>query len=86
MLINFLNKNKKTIISIILLLLFLLVLLLLNMNMNNIKIKENYDDEDVFYLSNMRTRDYQDVISITESQVINKNFLYLDDKTKIKQK
>ena len=80
MLINFLNKNKKTIISIILLLLFLLVLLLLlNMNMNNIKIKENYDDEDVFYLSNMRTRDYQDVISVTESQVVNKNFLYLNN-------
>lgn len=75
MLINFLNKNKKTIILIILLLLFLLVLLL---NMNN-KIEENYNDEDVFYLSNMRIRDYQDVISVTESQVVNKNFLYLND-------
>jgi hypothetical protein len=40
-------------------------------------IKENYNDnnEDDFYLSNMRTRDYQDVISITESQVIDTNFL-----------
>jgi hypothetical protein len=84
MLINFLNKNKIIIISIILILLLLfLLVLLLNMNnkMNN-KIKENYNDEDVFYLSDMRIRDYQDVISITESQVINKNFLYLNDQNK----
>ena len=79
MLINFLNKNKKTIILIILLLLFLLVLLLNMNNYINNKIKENYDDEDVFYLSNMRTRDYQDVISVTESQIVNKNFLHLND-------
>ena len=41
------------------------------------EIKENYNDnnEDDFYLSNMRTRDYQDVISITESQIIDTNFI-----------
>lgn len=34
--------------------------------------RENYTDENdiVFYPSNIRTRDYQDIISITESQII----------------
>lgn len=52
-------------------------------------IKENYNDnnEDDFYLSNMRTRDYQDVISITESQVIDTNlFEKLLKKRNIKKK
>lgn len=52
-------------------------------------IKENYNDnnEDDFYLSNVRTRDYQDVISITESQVIDTNlFEKLLKKRNIKKK
>jgi hypothetical protein len=34
--------------------------------------KEKYMDENdvVFYPSNLRTRDYQDIIAITESQII----------------
>ena len=34
--------------------------------------KEKYMDENdvVFYPSNIRTRDYQDIIAITESQII----------------
>jgi hypothetical protein len=34
--------------------------------------KEKYMDENdiVFYPSNLRTRDYQDMIAITESQII----------------
>ncbi len=34
--------------------------------------KEKYMNEDdvVFYPSNIRTRDYQDLIAITESQII----------------
>jgi hypothetical protein len=34
--------------------------------------KEKYIDENdvVFYPSNIRTRDYQDIIAITESQII----------------
>ena len=51
-------------------------------------IKENYNDnnEDDFYLSNVRTRDYQDVISITESQIIDTNFLEKIFKKKIEIK
>ena len=95
-----LNKFNFKIKNILLIFIFIslgfLLFLFLGTNLtkkNYQEIKENYNDdndsnnnEDDFYLSNMRTRDYQDVISITESQVINKNFLYLDDKTKIKQK
>ena len=78
-----LNFNLKNILFIIIFIsLGFLLFLFLDTNLTNKnyqlkEIKENYNDdnEDDFYLSNMRTRDYQDVISITESQIIDTNFL-----------
>jgi hypothetical protein len=62
-------KNK--ILNVIIMLTLILILGLWLFNFNN---KENYlgekDIDDSFYLSNIRTRDLQDVISITESQLI----------------
>jgi hypothetical protein len=63
------SKNK--ILNVIIMLTLILILGLWLFNFNN---KENYlgekDIDDSFYLSNIRTRDLQDVISITESQLI----------------
>jgi len=84
-----LNKFNFKIKNILLIFIFIslgfLLFLFLGTNLtkkNYQEIKENYNDdndsnnnEDDFYLSNMRTRDYQDVISITESQIIDTNFL-----------
>ena len=73
-------KIKNILLIFIFILLGFLLFLFLGTNLtkkNYQEIKENYNDdnEDDFYLSNMRTRDYQDVISITESQIIDTNFL-----------
>ena len=73
-------KIKNILLIFIFILLGFLLFLFLDTNLtkkNYQEIKENYNDdnEDDFYLSNMRTRDYQDVISITESQIIDTNFL-----------
>ena len=35
-------------------------------------LNENFEN-DIFYLSNIRLRDYQDILSITESQAIKTN-------------
>ena len=52
----------------------LTLILILGLWLFNFNNKENYlgekDIDDSFYLSNIRTRDLQDVISITESQLI----------------
>ena len=91
-------KNKSILLIFIFISLGFLLFLFLDTNLTKknyqeikvIKeIKENYNDnnEDDFYLSNMRTRDYQDVISITESQVIDTNlFEKLLKKRNIKKK
>ena len=56
----------KPIIIIIIILVIITMLSFLGSN------KEKYIDENdvVFYPSNIRTRDYQDIIAITESQII----------------
>jgi hypothetical protein len=74
---------KLLIVSLIILIIFFIFFIFkfldthkkTNLNLN--LIKENYiddtdnsSDEDDFYLSKMKTKDYQDVISITESQLI----------------
>ena len=85
-------KNKSILLIFIFISLGFLLFLFLDTNLtkkNYQEIKENYNDnnEDDFYLSNMRTRDYQDVISITESQVIDTNlFEKLLKKRNIKKK
>ena len=95
-----LNKFNFKIKNILLIFIFIslgfLLFLFLGINLtkkNYQEIKENYNDdndsnnnEDDFYLSNMRTRDYQDVISITESQIIDTNFLEKIFKKKIEIK
>jgi len=91
-----LNKFNIKIKNILLIFIFIslgfLLFLFLGTNLtkkNYQEIKENYNNyndsnnnEDDFYLSNMRTRDYQDVISITESQIIDTNFLEKNFKKK----
>lgn len=63
-------KSNKILHSIIMITLFLI----LGLWLSDFSSKEYYlgenDREDTFYLSNVRTRDFQDVISITESQLI----------------
>ena len=70
--------SKLLIVFLIILIIFFIFKFLdtktdLNLNL----IKENYIDdtdnsfdEDDFYLSKMKTKDYQDIISITESQLL----------------
>jgi hypothetical protein len=57
---------KKHIIIIIVILVMITIFSFLGSS------KEKYMDENdvVFYPSNLRTRDYQDIIAITESQII----------------
>lgn len=57
---------KKHIIIIIVILVMITIFSFLGSS------KEKYMDENdvVFYPSNLRTRDYQDMIAITESQII----------------
>lgn len=57
---------KKHIIIIIVILVIITIFSFLGSH------KEKYMDENdvVFYPSNLRTRDYQDIIAITESQII----------------
>jgi hypothetical protein len=69
------KKYNKTFVSIIIVVLFLILgLWTSNFYENKKIIKESYitgfEVDDSFYLSDIRTRDYQDVISITESQLI----------------
>ncbi len=69
------KKYNKTFVSIIIVVLFLILgLWTSNFYFHDKKIKESYisgfEVDDSFYLSDIRTRDYQDVISITESQLI----------------
>ncbi len=63
-------KSHKGLTSIVMITLFLI----LGLWLSNFYTKEYYslgnDIEDSFYLSDVRTRDFQDVISITESQLI----------------
>jgi hypothetical protein len=57
---------KKHVIIIIVILVMIMIFSFLGSR------KEKYMDENdvVFYPSNIRTRDYQDIIAITESQII----------------
>ena len=57
---------KKHILIIIVILVMITIFTFLGSS------KEKYMDENdiVFYPSNLRTRDYQDMIAITESQII----------------
>ena len=57
---------KKHVIIIIVILVMIMIFSFLDSH------KEKYMDENdvVFYPSNIRTRDYQDMIAITESQII----------------
>ena len=94
--INFNFKIKNILLIIIFISFGFLLFLFLGTNLTKTnyqikeikEIKENYNDnnEDDFYLSNVRTRDYQDVISITESQIIDTNFLEKIFKKKIEIK
>ena len=63
-------KSNKVLSSIIMITLFLV----LGLWLSDFPSKEYYlgqsNREDAFYLSDVRTRDFQDVISITESQLI----------------
>ncbi len=63
-------KSNKVLSSIIMITLFLI----LGLWLSDFSSKEYYlgqsNREDAFYLSDVRTRDFQDVISITESQLI----------------
>ena len=68
------KTNTKFFISIIILVLFLILGLWISDF--NFFIHESYinnQNDGGFYLSDIRTRDYQDVISITESQLIKTN-------------
>ncbi len=65
------------IILIILIIFFIFKFLDTKADLNLNLIKENYindtdnsSDEDDFYLAKMKTKDYQDIISITESQLL----------------
>jgi hypothetical protein len=63
-------KSHKGLITIVMVTLFLI----LGLWLSDVSTKEYYlgesNREDAFYLSDVRTRDFQDVISITESQLI----------------
>lgn len=63
-------KSHKGLITIVMVTLFLI----LGLWLSDFSSKEYYlgqsNREDAFYLSDVRTRDFQDVISITESQLI----------------
>jgi hypothetical protein len=69
------KKYNKTFISIIIVVLFLILgLWTSNFYFHKKIIKEPYitgfEVDDSFYLSDIRTRDFQDVISITEAQLV----------------
>jgi hypothetical protein len=63
-------KSNKILTSIVMVTLFLILGLWLSDFLSKEYYLSKNDREDSFYLSNVRTRDFQDVISITESQII----------------